>query len=361
MEIGHRLIEDVLETAAVAHHVRARIAEARGVPLQARRPPRERLGAHAGELLGGYTRVVVTTRHDGELDLRDRAGGDDELVVRGGPLHVRGRRRERHHALVPGAAQAVVREDDPGLAHARGMRRASPWPSRAAHLEDVGKVGAEGDRHVQHHAALEEVGEDDLLDQPRVEHLTPPDVEEVLRVVEDVAPIEVRQHEVDLVVPVVGRVRGEADHLAAADVERVVRQEARVLVKEAELARAGRRDVAAAIAHQERRALRAHELLHVRRGGEAEGLCAGGGGGQALPARVPCRRRRGVPRAPALAVGPVHVARHGAAPSVGSPWRPLRHPAVITRRPRGCAGGPASRSHRAPSGRGGGRPTRAGA
>jgi hypothetical protein len=176
---------------------------------------------------------------------------------------VGGRDPEGHHGLVRPAAEARVSEHDRSSLDARPVRGAPLRAPRAAHLEDVGEVGAEANHHLDIAGAKQEIREDDLLDEAPVEDLTAADVEEVRGILEQLLVLGIAEHEVDLVVGRVRRLRAESGGPAVADVELVVREEARVLVEEAELPRPRRGHVPLACRDEEHGAASADEPLDL--------------------------------------------------------------------------------------------------
>jgi hypothetical protein len=103
-----------------------------------------------------------------------------------------------------------------------------------------------------------------------VDQLPPPDVEVVLRIVEEVAPIEPRQHQVDLVEDVVRGLVREMNHVGVVNDERVLREVAGVLEEQPPILGARGRDVANPIGDQEQHAVGADELLGVGRDSKLE-------------------------------------------------------------------------------------------
>ena len=235
---------------------------------------RASLRAPLAEGHGHDVGVVAAPRLDHHLEHRRLARRQLQLPARPAGVDARRLGHHAHLGAIAHPVEPVVAERQP---IARAHRRQDPPAPRAphaAHLEHVGEVGVHAQLEPQVDGAPQVVGDHQLLDQPTVEQQLAPDVQEVLRIVEEAAELAIGERQVDLRRRRARRLRRQHHRRAARDAQLEIRQVARVLVKQPELARARRRDVAARVEHAEAVAARQHQRRGLARRRQLQRLAA---------------------------------------------------------------------------------------
>jgi hypothetical protein len=179
--------------------------------------------------------------------------------------------RGAHLGAIARAVEPVVAEHQPVTVDVRRQDAPAPRPARPAQLEHVGEVGAHAQLDPQLGAPPQVVGHHDLLQQRPVEQLLAPDMQEVLRIVEKAAELAVGEGQVDLQGRGALRLRREHQRRPARHEQLQVRQVARVLVHQAEVARTRRSDVAAPVDDAEGVAAGQDQRLGFARRGQLHG------------------------------------------------------------------------------------------
>jgi hypothetical protein len=174
-----------------------------------------------------------------------------QLPPRGGRRQLVGRVPEADHALHGAPVEAAIGEDQ-GVAPSPGREvLAAHIAAPAPDLENVREVGTEGDLDPIVERAPEIAGERQTLDQPVGQCQLTPDVDDVPGIPGVPAEREIVDRQVDHR-PVGTRDLGRQENgRAPADRQSILTQNPGVVLKEAQRAGAGRRDVPVQIHQQE--------------------------------------------------------------------------------------------------------------